>query len=123
MAKAIRRKEISAVELVDLHLRRIEDVNPALNAVVYSLAERAREEARAADAALTRGEAEGPLHGVPMTIKEAWESAGVPCTGGTLGRKGFIGARDSPVVARVRAAGAISAWRYEHAGAFDGIRV
>ena len=107
MAEAIRRKQVSSAELVEAHLRRIEEVNPALNAVVYSLADRAREEARQADAALARGEAVGPLHGVPTTVKEAWESAGIPCTGGTLGRKGFIGGRDSTVVTRLRAAGAI----------------
>jgi amidase len=107
MAQAIRSKQVSSAELVEAHLQRIDQVNSALNAVVYTLADRAREEARAADAAIARGDATGPLHGVPTTIKEAWECAGVPCTGGTLGRKGFIGARDSTVVARLRAAGAI----------------
>jgi amidase len=107
MAAAIRAKQVSSAELVEAHLRRIEEVNPMLNAVVVSLADRAREEARQADAATMRGDATGPLRGVPTTVKEAWESAGIPCTGGTLGRKGFIGARDSTVVARLRAAGAI----------------
>jgi len=107
MAEAIRRKQVSSSELVEAHLRRIAEVNPALNAVVYSLTEQAREQAGAADAALTRNDEVGPLHGVPTTIKEAWECVGVPCTGGTLGRKGYIGSRDSTVVARLRAAGAI----------------
>ena len=107
MAHAIQAKQVSSVELIEAHLQRIDEVNPALNAVVYSLAERALDEARQADAATVRGDATGPLHGVPTTVKEAWESAGIPCTGGTLGRKGFIGARDSTVVARLRAAGAI----------------
>ena len=107
MARAIRAKQVSSAELVEAHLRRIEEVNPALNAVVYSLADRAREEARATDAALARGEVTGVLHGVPTTIKEAWECAGVPWTGGTVGRKGHIGARDCTVVSRLRGAGAI----------------
>ncbi len=107
MAQAIRTRQVSSAELVDAHLKRIEQVNPALNAVVYSLADRAREEACQADSAIARGDAIGPLHGVPMTIKEAWESAGAPWTGGTLGRKGVLGSRDCTVVRRARAAGAI----------------
>ncbi len=106
-AAAIRDKKVSSVELVEAHLRRIQEVNPKLNAVVVSLAERAREQARAADAALAAGAHVGPLHGVPTTIKEAWETEGVECTGGTLGRVGVVAERDATVVARLRNAGAI----------------
>jgi amidase len=106
-AVAIRDKEVSSVELVEAHLRRIEEVNPKLNAVVVSLAKRAREQARAADAALAAGAAVGPLHGVPTTIKEAWETEGLECTGGTIGRVGVVAERNATVVARLRNAGAI----------------
>src|SRR5579884_3649000 len=87
IAAAIRAKKVSSAEVVDACLDRSEEVNPALNAVVYSLAEQARGQAREADAALARGDVKGPLHGVPMTVKEAWETVDGPCTGGTLGRK------------------------------------
>jgi len=78
-----------------------------LNAVVQLCAERGLSEARVADAALAKGNLLGPLHGVPCTMKDSWETAGVISTGGTLGRKGFIPSRDSTVVARVRSEGAI----------------
>jgi len=107
MTEAIRGKQISSVELVEACLERIEAVNPVLNAVVYSLADTAREQARQADAALARGERKGPLHGVPMTVKEAWETVDGPCTGGTLGRRNYRPAQDATVVARLKAAGAI----------------
>ncbi|HTS78385.1 MAG TPA: amidase [Bryobacteraceae bacterium] len=107
MAAAIRSREISSRELMDAHLEHIERVNPPLNAVVRVLGERARAEARAADEALARGEAKGPFHGVPMSVKDAWEVAGVPSTGGTLGRANYIASRDATVIARMRAAGAI----------------
>ena len=61
MAQAIRSKQVSSAELVEAHLQRIDQVNSALNAVVYTLADRAREEARAADAAIARGDATGEL--------------------------------------------------------------
>src|SRR5271166_1154260 len=83
LASAIRAKKLSSVEVVEAFLKRIDEVNPAINAVVYSLADSARQGAREADAALARGEIKGPLHGVPFTIKDAWEVAGVPSTGGT----------------------------------------
>jgi amidase len=107
LAKAIRDKRVSAVEVVEAHLRRIEAVNPALNAVVQMAGDRARAEARAADQALARGEIRGPLHGVPMTIKDSLDTAGVVSTGGTTGRATFVPERDATVVARLRAAGAI----------------
>ncbi|MGH7805429.1 MAG: amidase [Candidatus Binatia bacterium] len=106
-ADAIRKKEISSSEAVEACLARIEDVNPKLNAMVHRCADRAREEAKAADAALARGEVRGPLHGVPMSIKDSFDTAGVPSTWATTGRKGTVPSRDATIVARLRAAGAI----------------
>ncbi len=107
MARAIRDKEVSAVELVEAHLARIEEVNPALNAVVMLAAEQARAEAAEADAALARGAHKGALHGVPFTLKDSIDTEGVVTTGGTMGRKDFVPDADATVAARLRAAGGI----------------
>ncbi|HLH00703.1 MAG TPA: amidase [Bryobacteraceae bacterium] len=107
IAAAIRRKEVSSREVVDAHLKQIERENSRLNAVVRVLADSARAAAAEADRALAAGKATGVFHGVPMTVKDAWELAGVPSTGGTLGRTNFIPQRDATVIARMRAAGAI----------------
>jgi amidase len=107
LAQAIRDKQLSAQEVVEAHIRRIEAVNPKLNAVVQLTAEAAMAQARAADASLARGEISGPLHGVPITLKDNIEAAGVICTGGTQGRATYIPPEDATVVARMKAAGAI----------------
>ena len=107
IAQAIRDREVSAVEVVQAHLDRIDEVNGRLNAVVQVCGDRALAEAREADAALGRGEAKGPLHGVPMTLKDSLDTEGVVTTGGTLGRRDFVPDRDSTIAARLRAAGAI----------------
>ena len=107
IARNVREKKVSATEVVEAHLRRIEEVNPKLNAIVQLADERALAEARAADEALARGNVQGPLHGVPMTIKDSLDTAGVITTGGTKGRASFVPDRDATVVARMRAAGAI----------------
>ena len=107
IAQAIRDKEASAVEVVEAHLRRIDEVNPKLNAVVHLAADRALSEARKADAATARGESDGPLHGVPMTVKDSHDAEGLVSTGGTKGRENFVPDRDATTVARMRAAGAI----------------
>ncbi len=103
MARAIRSKEISSQDLVALHLKRIEEVNPKLNAVVCLAAERALEEARAADAR----PGQGVLHGVPVTLKDSFDTEGIVSTGGTAGRKHHVPAADAVAVARLRAQGAI----------------
>ena len=95
------------LKVIDAHLSRIETVNPKLNAVVHVDAEAARKRAREADAALAKDEFWGPLHGVPMTIKDSLDTAGVPSTWGTFGRAGFVPEQDATVVARLKAAGAI----------------
>lgn len=107
LARAIRNKEVSSQEVVYSCLARIEAVNPRLNAVVQVRAEAALAEARAADAALARGEVKGALHGVPMTVKDSLDTDGVISTGGTKGRQSYTPARDATAVARLRAAGAI----------------
>ena len=107
LARAIRAKEVSAVEVIQASLQCIAEVNPALNAVVQLCAEAAQAQARAADAALAREQLLGLLYGVPMTIKDSLDTAGVVTTGGTQGRATFIPAQDASVVARLRAAGAI----------------
>jgi len=107
MAAGIRKKEISAYELVGACLRQIEEVNPRLNAVAQLRAERALEEARQADQALARGNVIGPLHGVPFTLKDAIEAKGMICTGGTEGRAHYVPPDDAVVAKRLRGAGAI----------------
>jgi amidase len=107
LAQAIRSKKISSKAVVQAYLDRIATVNPKLNAVVQLTADAARKEADEADAALARGEIKGPLHGVPMTIKDTLETAGVICTGGTKGRANYVPKADATAVARLRAAGGI----------------
>ena len=107
IAVGIRAKTFSAVEVVEAHLARINEVNGSLNAVVCLASERARTEARRADEALARGHNLGPLHGVPITLKDSIDTQAVVTTGGTMGRVGFVPDRDSTVAARLRAAGAI----------------
>ena len=107
IARAIRLGQLSSREAVAACLARIERVNPALNAVVALRADEALRDADAADAALARGGAAGPLHGVPVTIKDSFDTAGLVTTWGTPGRKGFVPDADATAVARLRAAGAI----------------
>ncbi|AUX42832.1 hypothetical protein SOCE26_042670 [Sorangium cellulosum] len=107
LADLIRRKRVSSLEVVEAYLARIAQINPQLNAVVKLRADEARAEARAADQALARGTRVGPLHGVPMTIKDSIDTAGVVTTGGTSGRTGFVPAEDATVVRRLKEAGAI----------------
>jgi len=107
IAKMIRDKEITATEAVKLFLARIDAVNPKINAVVALCKERALAEAAECDAMAAAGKFKGPLHGVPFTVKDSFDTAGVLSTGGTLGRKDFIPGKDATVVARVRTAGAI----------------
>ena len=73
LANKIQRKDISARELLEFYLQRVEHYNPRLNAIIFRQDEQARQRADAADAALARGEVWGPLHGVPMTIKESFD--------------------------------------------------
>ncbi len=105
-AALIRSRQVASEELVGRYLERIERFNPKLNAVV-ALAEDALARAKEADAALASGAALGPLHGVPMTIKDCFDTAGVISTWGTLGREDFVPDADATVVARLKAAGAI----------------
>lgn len=107
LAAGIREGRTSSAEVVEACLARIEEVNPALNAVVQLRADEARADARRADEALARGESWGPLHGVPMTIKDSLDTADLISTGGTLGRANFTPERDASVVRRARDAGAI----------------
>src|SRR5208282_6600112 len=107
MARRIREKKISAVELADAHLEKIENLNPKLNAFVHVHAERVRREARDADAVVMSGKTLGSLHGVPISIKSSLEVAGLRCESGTRLRAGFVGKQDAPLVRRLRDAGAI----------------
>lgn len=107
LAQYIRTKEISSEEIVNAYLERIEAVNPQLNAVVQLTADTARAQAREADAALTRGEIKGPLHGVPFTVKDIFDTAGVISAVGLEERASFVPEQDAVVVGRMRAAGAI----------------
>ncbi len=106
-AKAIRERQISSEELVRACIKRIEEVNPKLNAVVQLPAETALGQAREADKALAKGEIRGPLHGFPFTLKDAIETEGVISTGGTQGRASYVPKEDATVVKRLRAAGGI----------------
>jgi amidase len=106
-AAAISKGEISSRELLDVFLDRVERLGAPVNAVVTIDAEPAREAARAADDARARGTSLGPLHGLPMTIKDAIEVGGMRSTGGAVELTDHVPVADAPAVARLRAAGAV----------------
>jgi fatty acid amide hydrolase len=107
LAALIAGGEISSAEAVEAHIERIERVNQALNAVVIKRYEAARAEARAADKRRAAGEPLGPLHGVPITVKETLDLSGTPATSGLASRAGSRAEQDEIHVARMRSAGAV----------------
>ncbi|HEX7162923.1 MAG TPA: amidase family protein [Trebonia sp.] len=107
LAAAIRSKESSSTELVESYLDRIEALNPGLGAVVTVAAESARSEAREADRCLARGEGLGPMHGLPVTVKDCLETAGMRTTCGARELADYVPDNDAVAVRRLRRAGAI----------------
>ena len=107
LARKIRAKECSAVEVMEAHLGRVEKMNPMLNAITHLDADRARRGARQAQQELDRGAEIGPLHGVPITIKGSIEVEGFRCECGTKLRQGVVAERTAPLVTRLQEAGAI----------------
>jgi fatty acid amide hydrolase len=103
----VARGRLSAVEIVDDYIRRIEDVNPRINALVVPLLDEAKTLARAKDAERSRGRSLGPLHGVPITVKESFHVRGTDATAGIQALQGQPSSRDSLLVERLRLAGAI----------------
>lgn len=107
LARAIRTKKVSSLEVVRAHLEHIHTVNPRLNAVVFATGESALKQARTADRRNTGRNVLGPLHGVPFTAKDIFDTAGLPTTAGLRMLRSNIPDHDATVVARMRAAGAI----------------
>jgi amidase len=107
LAGAIRRRELTAAEVMGWHLDRIAQVNPRINAIVTLRPELALEEAEVADRRAATGEALGPLHGLPIAIKDLEDTAGIRTTYGSAAFARHVPTADSLVVARLRAAGAI----------------
>src|SRR6185503_13566208 len=107
LAAEIKRKKIGCLELLDLYLARVEKYDGPLNAVVVRDFDRARTRARAADRALARRQLWGPLHGVPMTIKESYDVVGLPTTWGVPAYKDRIATKNAVVVDRLLRAGVV----------------
>src|SRR5271166_4330998 len=107
LGAAIRAREIGCRELLEHYLARVERHNPALNAIIVTDIGGARQRADEADAALARGENWGPLHGLPMTVKESFDVAGMPTTWGLTELRGNIAAANALAVDRLLAAGAV----------------
>lgn len=106
LARAIREGQVGARELLEHFLARIDRLNPALNAIVWQDREGARGRADAADAARARGESLGPLHGLPMTIKESYDLVGAPTTWGVPALRDNLATQDALAVQRLALAGA-----------------
>jgi amidase len=106
LARSLRNGEVTSEDVVTVHLANIEKLNSQINAVV-TLADDVIDQARRADADLAQGKSRGPLHGLPMTIKDCFDTAGLVSTWGTLGRASFVPGQDATVVSRLKAAGAI----------------
>ncbi len=106
-SQAVQKKEVSPVELAEACLARIEKLNPVLNTFITVTAESAIEEAKAAEAEIGRGEWRGPLHGIPVAVKDLAETAGVRTTAASGVLDHFVPSEDAEVVRRLRKAGAI----------------
>jgi aspartyl-tRNA(Asn)/glutamyl-tRNA(Gln) amidotransferase subunit A len=107
VSKAVQKKEVSPVELTRACLERIEQLNPKLNAFITVTDSSALEEARKAEAEIARGEWKGPLHGVPLAVKDLVETAGVKTTAASAILKDHVPTADAEVIRRLKAAGAI----------------
>ncbi len=107
LAQLIRNRELSSVELLDHFVERVERINPDINAVITLDVERAKESAVAADQATADGVETGPLHGLPITVKDAIATEGIRSTGGATELAEHVPSEDAPVVSSVREAGAI----------------
>ena len=106
-ARQWRAGQVSAAELTDHCLRRIDEVNPRLNAFTLVMAEEARQQARQADRDLASGADRGPLQGVPISVKDLMDVGGTATTAASLVRDGHVAREDAPIVARLREAGAV----------------
>ena len=107
LARSIREKKIRSLELLELFIERYEQFNSRINAIVWTDIEHARKSAIKADQALARGEVSGVLHGVPMTVKDSFEVAGMPCTSGSPDLKNHIPKRNAALVDDLVNAGAV----------------
>jgi amidase len=107
LLKLLHEKQVSSRELLGVYLRRVEKFNPDLNAIVTLDAERASERAAAADETTARGESWGPFHGLPMTVKDVFETAGLRTTAGSPDLAQHVPDHDAAIVQRLKAAGAI----------------
>ena len=107
LARQIKAKTIGCAELLAHYFERVDRHNPALNAIVVQIREQAMARAHAADQALARGEDWGPLHGVPMTVKESYDVSGTPTTWGLPNLKNNIAAKDALAITRLQRAGAV----------------
>ena len=108
LAGKLRTREVSAREVMEAHLARVALINPRVNAIVTLVAERAMEAAATADEVIARGGEAGPLHGLPIAHKDLFATKGIRTTQGSKIMADFVPDEDSPVVARVKAAGAIT---------------
>src|SRR6202790_1215668 len=107
LGRRLRRREVSAVEITQERLERVERLNPALNAFITVMAESALAEARGAEVEILRGEWRGPLHGVPVALKDLIDTAGVRTTAASALYKDRLPDQDAEVVRRLRQAGAV----------------
>src|SRR5438552_6861764 len=107
LGRKLRAKEVRAVDVVEACLQRIHERNPGLNAFILVMGEEARRQAREADRELAAGRDRGPLHGVPISLKDIFDVRGVPTTAASRVRDGHVAARDAPAVAHLRQAGAV----------------
>jgi amidase len=107
LVRALRQKKVSSVELLEAYLERVDRLNPALNAIVVDDRAAALRQARAADRALAKGQAVGALHGLPMTVKEAFDLTGHPSTQGYPQMRDNVAKQDALAVQRLKRAGAV----------------
>jgi aspartyl-tRNA(Asn)/glutamyl-tRNA(Gln) amidotransferase subunit A len=105
--RRLRARDLTAEQVTDACLRRIEEDNPRLNAFILVMADSARQQARQADRELAAGRDRGPLHGAPISLKDLIDVAGTPTTAASRVREGHVAAHDAPVVVALRDAGAV----------------
>jgi aspartyl-tRNA(Asn)/glutamyl-tRNA(Gln) amidotransferase subunit A len=106
-ARKLRARDVTALDITNSCLRRIDELQPSLNAFIRIMADEAKRDAEAADHELASGRDRGPLHGVPIAVKDIIDVAGVPTTAASRVREGHVACADAPVIARLRDAGAV----------------